>query len=103
MKAPETAEKLRSYIWAAMEIIDKHKDRPGLVEEGKERIETYQAAEEAVKKQIPKEPYDDTCPERTLHKCPTCKYIFVTEYPDGSLCAGSKSKHCPECGQAMQW
>jgi hypothetical protein len=65
--------------------------------------EAFEDAIDALERQIPKESYKDTCPERTLHKCPSCRYIFVTEYADGSLCAGRKSRYCPECGQAMEW
>jgi len=58
---------------------------------------------EALKKRAQKEPHEDKSDERTLFKCPDCGYIFVTQYSDGSLCAGRKSRHCPECGQAMKW
>ena len=63
-----------------------------------------EVAIKSIEKQIPLPSLKDSCPERTLHKCPGCKkYIFVTEYADGALCGGRKSKYCPECGQAMEW
>ncbi|GEM_PF-2547643 len=58
---------------------------------------------QALKKQIERKPYGDKSDERTLWKCPDCKYIFVTEFPDMSLCGGRQSKHCPECGQKIDW
>jgi hypothetical protein len=53
MNAVKTAEMLRAYIWAAMEVMERHNDRADIVETGKEKIETLLAAEEVVKKQIP--------------------------------------------------
>ena len=71
--------------------------------DNEEVLDVLCTGENAAEKQIPQKSYEDKSDERTLHKCPACKYIFVTEYPDGALCGGRKSKHCPECGQAMQW
>jgi endogenous inhibitor of DNA gyrase (YacG/DUF329 family) len=73
------------------------------LEEGRKRNMSIKIAIEALEKQIPKKPYLDKSDERTLCKCPNCKYIFVTKFADGSLCGGRMSKYCPECGQKLDW
>jgi hypothetical protein len=97
MKAVETAMKLRAYIWAAMEIIDRHKDNPDIVEEGKERMETYQAAEELVNKQIPKKPLNINIAGHHTFDCPTCSKTII--YLDDK----HRHKYCLNCGQALDW
>ncbi len=68
-----------------------------------EKIEANNLAIQALEKQTGKKPYGDKSDERTLWKCPDCKYIFVTEFPDMSLYGGRQSKYCPECGQKIDW
>lgn len=72
---------------------------------GEREYKTIEFADvvEALERQISKKPYHDKSDERTLLKCPDCKYIFVTRFADRSLCGGRMSKHCPECGQVIDW
>lgn len=90
-------------IKEAMEDLKHCKEVGNIIFSIPEDEQTIDTIISALEKQMPKKPYDDTCPERTLHKCPTCGYIFVTEYSYANLCAGRKSRNCPECGQAIDW
>ena len=56
---------------------------------------------EALEKQIPKEPnyqydgYADGLPVWDIWECPSCGAEFEIDY--------DKHKHCPECGQKLDW
>ena len=71
------------------------------IEYAKENILAYTSemaefkvlAIEALEKQIPKKPIDNT--KRELFECPTCGRVIVTYY------AGERH-HC-KCGQAIDW
>ena len=58
-------------------------------------------AEEAIKQQLPKAPIRFYLPVNSLH-CPKCYHQLVSEI-DGELCAGRKTRFCPDCGQAIDW
>ncbi|MDF2609061.1 MAG: hypothetical protein K0R92_535 [Lachnospiraceae bacterium] len=113
MNAVETAEKLRSYIWATMEVMERHNNRPDIVETGKEKIESLLAAEEAVKKQILKQPtlktFHDIMRQATVQRvqCPCCsENITIIEFAiekEKVFKENENYKHCVNCGQALDW
>ena len=57
---------------------------------------------EALEKQIPKECVIDSCPDHTHYKCPSCGQIQMSTYAHGFPRLGRITKHCENCGQALQ-
>lgn len=55
----------------------------------------------AIEKQIPKELTIKTTDEKIRYTCP-CGKTLIVEYKN-SLIFGTKTKYCPECGQALDW
>lgn len=58
----------------------------------------------ALDKQIPKKPIEDTAnltDFKTFH-CPTCNKKIVSRL-DGEWIAGRPQKYCDDCGQALDW
>lgn len=61
-------------------------------------LESLKVAAEALKKQIPEQPYMESDGEADGfpvwdYYCPVCLHNFDEE----------ESKHCPDCGQAIDW
>lgn len=65
-------------------------------------ISTKKMAIEALEKQIPKECVVDSCPDHTHYKCPSCGQIQMSTYAHGFPRLGRITKHCENCGQALQ-
>lgn len=68
----------------------------------KDKIEAFDVAISALEKQIPKkvelegDGYDEN--GNLIYDtgyCPNCRHIFEVDY--------DATKHCPECGQALDW
>lgn len=95
MNPIELNQKIRSYIWATMEVVENHKDRPDVAETGKEKIETLLEAEKAVEKQIPKQAIGTEANLQNRY-CPSCNEWMAFEKV-------GKVKYCPSCGQALSW
>ena len=57
---------------------------------------------ESLEKQIPKECVVDSCPDHTHYKCPSCGQIQMSTYAHGFPRLGRITKHCENCGQALQ-
>lgn len=61
---------------------------------GKHRVFLYLAIE-ALEKQIPNKPIENPTDDTCLcyeNYCPSCENLLVARY-----------KHCPNCGQAIDW
>lgn len=62
-------------------------------------IGTVEECREAVEKQKPKKCVEDSCPDHTHYKCPSCGKIQKTKYGDSTF--GCILNHCSNCGQAL--
>lgn len=69
---------------------------------GKKAQQACEMAIEALEKQIPKECVVDSCPDHTHYKCPSCGQIQMSTYAHGFPRLGRITKHCENCGQALQ-
>lgn len=61
---------------------------------------TVEECREAREKQMPKKCIEDSCPDHTHYKCPSCGKIQKTKY-DNSI-FGCILNNCSNCGQALQ-
>lgn len=64
--------------------------------------EAFKKAEEALDKQIPKSPVVLNQKGSKHFYCVACEMRLVSEI-NGELCAGRKTRFCPNCGQAIDW
>ena len=62
-------------------------------------IGTVEECREAVDKQTPKKCVEDSCPDHTHYKCPSCGKIQKTKYNDSTF--GCILNNCSNCGQAL--
>lgn len=62
-------------------------------------IGTVEECREAREKQIPKKCIEDSCPDHTHYKCPSCGKIQKTKYDDSTF--GCILNNCSNCGQAL--
>lgn len=62
-------------------------------------IGTVEECREAVEKQTPKKCVEDSCPDHTHYKCPSCGKIQKTKYNDSTF--GCILNNCSNCGQAL--
>ena len=73
-----------------------------------EEIQQYQAigtveeCREAAERQTQKKCAIDSCPDHTHYKCPSCGQIELSIYKHGFPRLGRITKHCENCGQALQ-
>ncbi len=63
------------------------------------KIGTVEECREAVEKQTPKKCVEDSCPDHTHYKCPSCGKIQKTKYNDSTF--GCILNNCSNCGQAL--
>lgn len=63
------------------------------------KIGTVEECRKAVGKQKPKKCVEDSCPDHTHYKCPSCGKIQKTKYGDSTF--GCILNHCSNCGQAL--
>lgn len=54
----------------------------------------------ALEKQIPKKCIEDSCPDHTHYKCPSCGKIQKTKYDNSTF--GCILNNCSNCGQALE-
>ena len=65
------------------------------------QVEVQQVTIEALEKQIPKKPIEQSTDEKTHYKC-QCGYILKTVYKDKVMgCWGHIPAFCERCGQAL--
>ena len=62
-------------------------------------IGTVEECRGAVEKQKPKKCVEDSCPDHTHYKCPSCGKIQKTKYGDSEF--GCILNYCSNCGQAL--
>ena len=62
-------------------------------------IGTVEECREAVEKQKPKKCVEESCPDHTHYKCPSCGKIQKTKYGDSEF--GCILNYCSNCGQAI--
>lgn len=62
-------------------------------------IGTVEECQESREKQKPKKCVEDSCPDHTHYKCPSCGKIQKTKYDDSSF--GCILNYCSNCGQAL--
>ena len=62
-------------------------------------FEALVEAEKALEKQEPKKCIEDSCPDHTHYKCPSCGKIQKTKYDDSTF--GCILNNCSNCGQAL--
>lgn len=65
-------------------------------------IGTVEECREAVEKQKAKKCVQDTCPDHTHYKCPTCGKIQMSEYKRGIRILGRTTNNCDNCGQRLE-
>lgn len=65
-------------------------------------IGTVEECREAVEKQKAKKCVQDTCPDHTHYKCPTCGKIQMSEYKRGIRILGRITNNCDNCGQRLE-
>ena len=63
------------------------------------KIGTVEECREAREKQISKKSIEDSYPDHTHYKCPSCGKIQQTKY--GDLTFGCILNNCSNCGQAL--
>lgn len=94
----------------AKRILHPDTTREALAEnafKGKEKLqeevdEACLMACEALDKQIPELPVVLNQKGSKHFYCVVCEMRFVSEI-NGELCAGRKTRFCPNCGQAIDW
>lgn len=59
----------------------------------------------ALEKQIPKKLITETEDDREFidYLCPSCKVTLQQKYKQSKISTIYKYKHCPDCGQALDW
>lgn len=95
---------------AAKRILHPDTTREALAEigfKGKEKTrkavdEACLMACEALDKQIPEPPVVLNPKDSKHFFCVVCDMRLVSEI-NGELCAGRKTRFCPDCGQAIDW
>jgi hypothetical protein len=65
-------------------------------------IGTVEECWKAVEKQKAKKCVQDTCPDHTHYKCPTCGKIQMSEYKRGIRILGRITNFCDNCGQGLE-
>lgn len=65
-----------------------------------ESIGTVEECREATEKQKPKKCIEDSCPDHTHYKCPSCGKIQKTKYDNSTF--GCILNNCSNCGQALE-
>lgn len=65
-------------------------------------IGTVKECREAVEKTKAKKCVQDTCPDHTHYKCPTCGKIQMSEYKRGIRILGRITNFCDNCGQGLE-
>ena len=63
------------------------------------KIGTVEECRAAMEKQKPKKCVEDSCPDQTHYKCPSCGKIQKTKYGDSTF--GCILNNCSNCGQAL--
>ena len=66
------------------------------------KIGTVEECRKAVEKQKAKKCVQDTCPDHTHYKCPTCGKIQMSEYKRGIRILGRITNFCDNCGQGLE-
>lgn len=64
-------------------------------------IGTVEECRKAVEKQKAKKCVEDSCPDHTHYKCPSCGQIELSIYKHGFPRLGRITKYCENCGQAL--
>lgn len=91
VKVKEDAEKDLSAIQLAIEALKE-------VQQYRE-IGTVEECRAAMEKQKPEKCVEDSCPDHTHYKCPSCGKIQKTKYGDSTF--GCILNNCSNCGQAL--
>lgn len=65
------------------------------------KLGTVEEVREAVEKTKAKKCVEDTCPDHTHYKCPTCGKIQKTKYNDNTT-YGCILNNCSNCGQRLE-
>lgn len=65
-----------------------------------EEIGTVEECREVMEKQKPKKCIEDSCPDHTHYKCPSCGKIQKTKYDNSTF--GCILNNCSNCGQALE-
>ena len=64
-------------------------------------IGTVEECRKAMEKQKPKKCAEDSCPDHTHYKCPSCGKIHMSRYKHGCPSLGRIPRFCEYCGQAI--
>lgn len=64
-------------------------------------IGTVEECQESREKQKSKKCVEDSCPDHTHYKCPSCGQIELSIYKHGLPRLGRITKYCENCGQAL--
>ena len=64
------------------------------------KIGTVEECRKATEKQKPKKCIEDSCPDHTHYKCPSCGKIQKTKYDNSTF--GCILNNCSNCGQALE-
>lgn len=66
------------------------------------KIGKVEEVREAVEKTRAKKCIQDTCPDHTHYKCPSCGKIQMSEYRRGIRILGRITNNCDNCGQRLE-
>lgn len=113
MKPEEAILMMRNRIDTASEIAGKGTDGKAFedmemaIEALKEiqqyrEIGTVEECRDAVEKTKAKKCVQDTCPDHTHYKCPTCGKIQMSEYKRGIRILGRITNFCDNCGRGLE-
>ena len=99
MRYEEAKAKIKSLLMAEIDRLPSHYDTEIAEQvysdttEVNELLELNKIVSEALERQIPKKPIDNT--EQEWFQCPTCGRVAVVYY-------AGKRHHC-RCGQSLKW
>lgn len=66
-----------------------------------EEIGTVKECREAMDKKKPKKCVEESCPDHTHYKCPSCGKIHLSRYKYGCPSLGRIPRYCEYCGQSI--
>ena len=100
MTYEEAKAKIKNILMAEIDRLQSHYDAEigeqvySDTAKFNELLELNKIVSEALEKQIPKTPIDNT--EQEWFQCPTCGRVAVVYY-------AGKRHHCKRCGQSLKW
>lgn len=100
----EVCEECEAYTSGDLACRDIAREAIKALEEVQEyrKIGTVEECREAVRKTKEKKCIQDSCPDHTHYKCPSCGKIQMSEYKRGIRILGRITNNCDNCGQRLE-